>query len=111
MTPALDLYARSDFGRVLGEIWERRSELLNRDDRAGDHWATGATIGGRRGPTAARDGAAVPRGYLADAGADERWGTGDSAIFQYARAVDALYRCANLSELERSLERSIKTAF
>ena len=42
---------------------------------------------------------------------DERWGTGDSAIHQYARAVDALHRCANLSELERSLERSIKTAF
>ena len=29
MTPALDLYARSDFGRVLGELWERRGELLN----------------------------------------------------------------------------------
>src|SRR5579862_256367 len=30
MTPALDLYARSDFGRVLGELWERRSGLLTR---------------------------------------------------------------------------------
>ncbi len=30
MTPPLDLYARSDFGRVLGELWERRGELLNR---------------------------------------------------------------------------------
>jgi uncharacterized protein len=41
----------------------------------------------------------------------ERWGTRDSAIHQYARAVDALHRCANLSELERSLERSIRIAF
>ena len=30
MTPALDLYARSDFGRVLGELWERRTGLLTR---------------------------------------------------------------------------------
>src|SRR5208282_220767 len=30
MTPALDLYARSDFGRVLGELWARRTGLLTR---------------------------------------------------------------------------------
>ena len=30
MTPALDLYARSDFGRVLGEVWQRREALLGR---------------------------------------------------------------------------------
>ena len=48
---------------------------------------------------------------LADSGAAERWGTGDSAIFQYAREIDALHRCANLGELERSLERSIRSAF
>ena len=30
MTPALDLYARSDFGRVLGELWQRRTGLLTR---------------------------------------------------------------------------------
>ncbi len=30
MTPALDLYARSDFGRVLGELWQRREALLGR---------------------------------------------------------------------------------
>src|SRR5258708_29768226 len=30
MTPALDLYARSDFGRVLGELWARRAALLTR---------------------------------------------------------------------------------
>jgi uncharacterized protein with von Willebrand factor type A (vWA) domain len=40
---------------------------------------------------------------------EERWGMGDSAIHQYAREVDSLYRCSNLSELERSLERSIGT--
>src|SRR5260370_1908404 len=30
MTPTLDLYARSDFGRVLGELWARRAGLLTR---------------------------------------------------------------------------------
>ncbi len=33
MTPALDLYARSDFGRVLGELWQRRTGLLTRCPR------------------------------------------------------------------------------
>jgi uncharacterized protein with von Willebrand factor type A (vWA) domain len=41
----------------------------------------------------------------------ERWGTGDSAIHQYAREVDTLYLCSNLAELERSLERSVRTVF
>ncbi len=109
--PALDLYARSDFGRVLGEIWQRRSELLSR--------TTLMVILGdgrnNRRPARAdllRDMRGLCRAIVwLTPEPDERWGTGDSAIYQYARAVDALYRCANLSELERSLERSIRTAF
>jgi uncharacterized protein len=109
--PALDLYARSDFGRVLGEIWQRRSELLSR--------TTLMVILGdgrnNRRPARAdllRDMRGLCRAVVwLTPEPDERWGTGDSAIHQYARAVDALHRCANLSELERSLERSIRTAF
>ena len=109
--PALDLYARSDFGRVLGEIWQRRSELLSR--------TTLMVILGdgrnNRRPARAdllRDMRGLCRAVVwLTPEPDERWGTGDSAIYQYARAVDELYRCANLSELERSLERSIRTAF
>ncbi|HVA83370.1 MAG TPA: VWA domain-containing protein [Candidatus Binataceae bacterium] len=109
--PALDLYARSDFGRVLGELWERRLELLSR---------TTLTVilgDGRnnRRPARAdllRDFRPLCRAvvWLTPEPA-ERWGTGDSAIHQYAREVDTLHRCANLDELERSLERSIRSAF
>ncbi len=109
--PALDLYARSDFGRVLAQVWERRTELLSA--------ATLMVILG--------DGRNNRRPARADLLRDlrrrcravvwlipepaERWGTGDSAIHQYAREVDTLHPCANLGELERSLERSIRAVF
>jgi len=109
--PVLDLYARSDFGRVLGELWERRSELLSR--------TTLTVIMGdgrnNRRPARAdrlRDLRRLCRAIVwLTPEPTERWGTGDSAMHQYAREVDALHRCTNLGELERSLERSIKSAF
>ncbi|HVB78828.1 MAG TPA: VWA domain-containing protein, partial [Candidatus Binataceae bacterium] len=109
--PGLDLYARSDFGRVLGELWERRAELLSR--------ATLMLILGdgrnNRRPARAdllRDLRRLCRAVVwLIPEPEERWGTGDSAIHQYAREVDSLHRCANLSELERSLERSTRAAF
>jgi len=109
--PALDLYARSDFGKVLVGLWDRRGELLSR--------ATLMVILGdarnNRRPARAdllRDLRRLCRAavWLTPEVA-ERWGTGDSAIYQYAREVDGLHRCANLAELERSLERSIRTVF
>lgn len=109
--PALDLYARSDFGRVLGELWERRSELLSR---------TTLTVilgDGRNNRRPARTDLLRDLRRLCRAivwlipEPAERWGTGDSAIHQYAREVDALHRCANLGELERSLGHSIRHAF
>ena len=109
--PALDLYARSDFGRVLGELWERRAELLSR--------ATLMLIlgDGRNNRRPARADRLRDLRRLCRAAvwltpeATQRWGTGDSAIYQYEREVDALHRCANLAELERSLERSIRAVF
>jgi len=103
MTPALDLYARSDFGRVLGELWERRSELLSR--------ATVLVIMGdgrnnRRPPRTdlLREMARLCRAVVWLIAEDPaRWGTGDSAIFQYAREVSAMVRSGNLHELERAL--------
>jgi uncharacterized protein with von Willebrand factor type A (vWA) domain len=103
MTPVLDLYARSDFGRVLGELWERRGELLNR--------ATVLVIMGdgrnNRRPARAdllRETARLCRAVVwlipEEPG---RWGTGDSAIFQYAREVSAMLRSGNLRELEKAL--------
>ncbi len=103
MTPPLDLYARSDFGRVLGELWERRGELLNR--------ATVLVImgDGRNNRRPARADLLREIGRLCRAviwlipEERERWGTGDSAIFQYAREVSSLVPSRDLRELEGAL--------
>jgi uncharacterized protein with von Willebrand factor type A (vWA) domain len=105
MAPPLDLYAKSDFGRVLSQLWERRSTLLNR--------ATVLVILGdgrnNRRPARAdllRDIGRICRAVIWLNPEDSaRWGTGDSAIAQYGRAVDALLPCRNLLELEHNLSR------
>ncbi|HEY6418334.1 MAG TPA: VWA domain-containing protein [Candidatus Binataceae bacterium] len=105
MTPALDFYARSDFGRVLGELWAGRVGLLNRQTLVvimGD---------GRNNRLPAR--ADLLREIARTARAvvwlnpeePERWGRGDSAINLYAREVKALLPSRNLRELERALLR------
>ncbi len=103
MTPALDLYARSDFGRVLGELWERRTGLLTR--------GTIVVIMGdgrnNRLPARAdlvREIVRACRGVVWLNPEDPaRWGTGDSAIKQYAREVNALVPSRNLRELQVAL--------
>jgi uncharacterized protein len=105
MTPALDLYARSDFGRVLGELWARRAGLLTR--------ASVVVIMGdgrnNRLPARAdlvREIARTCRGVVWLNPEDPaRWGTGDSAIKQYAREVSALVPSRNLRELQSALTR------
>jgi uncharacterized protein len=103
MTPALDLYARSDFGRVLGELWQRRAGLLTRSTIVvimGD---------GRNNRLPAR--ADVIREIARTCRAvvwlnpedPARWGTGDSAIKQYAREVKAVVPSRNLRELQLAL--------
>ena len=102
-SPPLDLYARSDFGRVLIELWNRRAELLNRQTLVvilGD---------GRNNRRAAR--ADLLREIARTVAAviwlnpeePARWGSGDSAINQYRREVTALYPSGNLHELQRAL--------
>jgi uncharacterized protein len=103
MTPALDMYARSDFGRVLGELWERRSGLLTR--------STIVVIMGdgrnNRLPARAdiiREIARTSRAVIWLNPEDPaRWGTGDSAIKQYAREVKMLVPSRNLRELQLAL--------
>jgi uncharacterized protein with von Willebrand factor type A (vWA) domain len=105
MTPELDLYARSDFGRVLTELWSRRAGLLTR--------ATIVVIMGdgrnNRLPARAdlvREIARSCRGVVWLNPEDPaRWGTGDSAIKQYAREVKALVPSRNLRELQAALVR------
>ncbi|HYL58239.1 MAG TPA: VWA domain-containing protein, partial [Candidatus Acidoferrales bacterium] len=102
-TPALDLYARSDFGRVLGELWERRAGLLSR--------STLMVIMGdgrnNRLPARAdllREIARICRGVVWLNPEDPaRWGTGDSAIKQYAREIGAIVPSRNLHELQSAL--------
>jgi len=102
-TPALDVYARSDFGRVLTELWDRREQLLNR--------ATVAVILGdgrnNRRPARAdllREAARRCRAVLWLIPEEPaRWGTGDSAILQYQREISTLLPSRNLEELERAM--------
>ena len=103
MTPPLDMYARSDFGRVLGQLWERRADLLSR--------ATVLVIMGdgrnNRRPARAdllREIARVCRAVIWLMPEErERWGTGDSAIFQYQREVSQMVAARDLRELESGL--------
>ena len=105
MTPALDLYARSDFGRVLGELWQRREALLGR--------ATLLVIMGdgrnNRRPARADLLGEIARRCRAVIWLNpeelNRWGAGDSAIRSYEREVKALLPARNLRELEAGLAR------
>lgn len=105
MTPPADLYARSDFGRVLGELWNRREGLLTR--------ATVVVIMGdgrnNRLPARAdvvREIARLCRAVIwLNPEEPARWGAGDSAIRQYAREVTALVPARNLRELQVGLLR------
>ncbi len=103
MMPILDFYARSDFGRVLAELYGTRRHLLNRQTLVvilGD---------GRNNRKPARADLLRQIRWLCRAviwlnpEEPSRWGTGDSAIANYAREVDELIPCRNLRELEKSL--------
>lgn len=105
MEPALDLYARSDFGRVMDELLKNQPELLGP--------ATLLVIIGdgrnnRRPPRlellraiAARCRAVY---WLCPEPVD-RWGTGDSALELYAREVSRLVAAPDLRALEVELAR------
>jgi len=103
--PRLDADSVEPFGRVLSELWERRGALLNR--------ATVLVImgDGRNNRRPARADLLREIGRLCRAviwlipEERERWGTGDSAIFQYAREVSALVPSRDLRELEGALSK------
>ena len=103
MSPPLDLLALSDFGRVLGQLWEQRSEVLNRQTLV---VIMGDARNNRRPARAEviREIARVTRGVVWLNPEDpERWGTGDSSIRQYQREVTMLLGARNLHELTRAL--------
>jgi len=105
ITPPLDLYARSDFGRALNELLATRRRLL-----------TPATVivilgDGRNNRRPPRADLLLQARRLCHTvlwltpEARERWGTGDSAIAAYARVADRLIECRDLRALELGLER------
>ncbi|HJU28690.1 MAG TPA: VWA domain-containing protein [Candidatus Binataceae bacterium] len=103
MNPAIDLYARSDFGRVLAQLLRDMPALLNR--------ATVLVILGdarnNRRPARAdllREIARKCRAVIwLNPEPISRWNSGDSAIANYQPEVDALIECDNLCQLESAL--------
>ncbi|TMB42029.1 MAG: VWA domain-containing protein [Deltaproteobacteria bacterium] len=103
----LDLHARSDFGRVLDELWRERRDLLTR--------ATLLLVLGD-----ARNNRRPPRADLLRAVRDRverlvwlvpeprtRWDTGDSVLSRYAPLCDALFECIDLAALVAAVRRTL----
>jgi uncharacterized protein with von Willebrand factor type A (vWA) domain len=103
----LDLHARSDFGRVLRDLWESERAVLTR--------STLLLVLGD-----ARNNWRPPRTDLLRAVADRvqrlvwlvpepraRWNTGDSVLALYAPACDAVVECVDLGSLVTAVRRAL----
>jgi hypothetical protein len=103
----LDLYARSDFGRVLEDLWSARAGLLGS--------GTLLLILGD-----ARNNRLPPRADLLRAVRERvgrivwlvpepaaRWNTGDSVLRRYAPLCDAVLECLDLEALVRAVRRLV----
>src|SRR5437762_3503884 len=103
----LDLHARSDFGRVLVEVWEGHRARLTR--------STLLLVLGD-----ARNNRLPPRADLLRAIADRvqrivwlvpepraRWDTGDSVLRLYAPACEAVVECVDLGALVRAVRQAL----
>jgi len=103
----LDLYARSDFGRVLVRFLERHESLLNRNTIL---LILGDARNNRRPPRAdvlTRLGNATRRLVWLNPEPTERWNTGDSVMNTYERACDELLAASTIQELHAALRRSL----
>ncbi len=101
----LDLHARSDFGRVLDDLWRTERRWLTRDTLL---LVLGDARNNRRPPRVdllrqvrERVGRLV---WLVPEPA-ARWGTGDSVLPLYAPYCDAVLECVDLDALVRALGR------
>ena len=103
----LDLHARSDFGRVLGDLWQRERGVLGR--------GTLVLVLGD-----ARNNRLPPRPDLLRAVREQvqrvlwlvpepraRWDTGDSVLRLYAASCDAVIECLTLGTLVAAVRRAI----
>ncbi len=100
---AIDLMARSDFGRVLKDLVGTHGSLLGADTVL---LVLGDARNNRRPPRAdllAAARARVRRLVWLNPETPARWDSGDSVIAAYARHADAVVACGTLAELERAL--------
>jgi uncharacterized protein with von Willebrand factor type A (vWA) domain len=95
----LDMYARSDFGKVLLAFWNLYEPLLNRNTIV---LVLGDARNNRRPPRGdvlGRIHNAVRQVTWLNPEPRERWGTGDSAMAAYERHCHAVLSAANVREL------------
>ena len=103
----LDLYARSDFGRVLQHFWQTEGErLLTRNTIV---LILGDARNNRRPPrpdllAQVRD--KTKKLIWLNPEPEERWDTGDSVMRRYTPISDVVLGCGNLKELLRALKRA-----
>jgi uncharacterized protein with von Willebrand factor type A (vWA) domain len=101
----LDLYARSDYGRVLQELWARHQALLGRGTLV---LVLGDARTNRLPPRpeilrAIRDRVRAVVWLVPEPRA--RWNTGDSVLGLYAPSCDAVLECLDLAHLVAAVRR------
>jgi uncharacterized protein with von Willebrand factor type A (vWA) domain len=104
----LDLYARSDFGRVLVAFWNQHEPLLTRSTIL---LILGDARNNRRPPRAdvlGRIHSAVRQATWLNPEPREHWDTGDSTMATYARRCNAVLAASNVRELYAALRHTFR---
>ena len=105
---ALDLYALSDFGKVLQQFWQEYGErLVTRNTLV---LILGDARNNRRPPRPdllARLRDRAKKLIWLNPEPRERWNTGDSVIGRYATECDVVVECGNLRELLSALKQTL----
>jgi hypothetical protein len=105
---ALDLYALSDFGKVLQQFWQEHGErLLTRSTLI---LILGDARNNRRPPRPdllARLRDHAKKLIWLNPEPRERWDTGDSVMSRYAPVCDVVLGCGNLRELVSALRQTL----
>jgi hypothetical protein len=102
----LDLHARSDFGRVLVDLWEERRVVT----RTALLLVVGDARNNRRPPRADVFAALAERAQRTVWLVPEpraRWDTGDSVLAAYAPACEAVLECLSLDALAKAVRRVV----
>ena len=105
----LDLYARSDFGRVLVEFQERYAILITRNTIV---LILGDARNNRRPPRAdilAKTHAGARQLVWLNPEPQRRWNTGDSVMNAYQRHCDTVLAAGSLRELQGALRRVFRS--